>query len=90
MILVNEIFLLDLIYEVFSNGRISSFERKSTDECFKEYLPNLTYEFDALHLNKKQKVKLKNAIKRHLDFMKDMEKLDKGIIDEEDKKDCPF
>lgn len=83
MILVNEIYLLDLVYEVFSNGRISSFERKSTDECFKEYLPNLTYEFDVLHLNKKQKVKLKNAIKRHLDFMKDMENLNKGIIEGE-------
>lgn len=81
MILVNEILLLDLVYEAFWYGKLSNFDRKSTEECFKEYLPHLTYEFDALHLNKKQKVKLKNAIKRHLDFMKAMDKLSKGIIE---------
>ena len=77
MLLVNEIFLLDLVYEAFSYGRLSNLDRKSMDECFKEYLPNLTYEFDALHLTRKQKVKLQDGINRKLNFMKAMEKLKK-------------
>lgn len=72
MILVNESFLLDLVYEAFSRGRLSNLDRESMNECFKEYLPTLTYDFDALHLNKKQKIKLENAIKRKLEFMKAM------------------
>ena len=75
MILVNESFLLDLVHEAFNYGWRSSIYRKSMNECYKEYLPNLTYDFDALHLNKKQKVKLKEAIKRKLDFMEADEKL---------------
>lgn len=90
MILVNENYLVDLVHEAVRWGKISNFSRESVDECFKGYLGNLTYEFDALHLNKKQKVKIKNAIEKHLEFMEAMDKLRKGIIDEEDKRDCPF
>lgn len=90
MILVKENYLLDLVHDAFADGWRTSFYRKGMDECFKEYLPKLTYDFDALHLNKKQKVKIKNAIEKHLEFMEAMEKLKKGIIDEEDKGDCPF
>lgn len=84
MLLVNEIFLLDLVYEAFCYGRRSSLDRKSTDDCFKDYiLSNLTYEFDALHLTRKQKAKLQEGINKKLDFMKAMENLNKGIIEGE-------
>ena len=83
MILVNENYLLDLVRNAFHWGRFTHFESKSEDECFKEYLPNLTGDFNDLHLNKKQRIKLENAIQRYLEFMEAMDKLKKGIIEEE-------
>ena len=90
MILVNESYLLDLVHAAFLWGDFTHFERKPVNERFKEYLPTLTGDFDELHLNKKQKEKLKKAIEKYLEFMKAMDNLSKGIIDEKDEKSGPF
>ena len=90
MILVNESYLLDLVHDAFHWGNFTHFERKPENERFKEYLPNLTGDFNELHLNKKQRIKLENAIQKYLEYMEAMDKLSKGIIEEEEKKDFPF